>query len=92
LRSKEDFKLARNICDSCGCLHLAENKLYLSFDTKKSESHCPKCKNTKGIIDKEKLTKWINEEIYGCHNRHETERENAMRELLLKIERGYFDK
>ena len=43
-------------------------------------------------MDKEKLVKWIKEEINGCHIRRETERENAMRELLLKVERGYFDK
>lgn len=43
-------------------------------------------------MDKDKLVKWINEEIYGCKSRGETERENAMSELLLKIERGYFDK
>jgi hypothetical protein len=43
------------------------------------------------MISKEKLIKWIKEEIYGCEVRGETERENAMKELLLKIERGYFD-
>ena len=43
------------------------------------------------MLDKTKLTKWIKEEIHGCHSRRETERENAMRELLVKIERGYFD-
>lgn len=42
-------------------------------------------------MNKEKIVKWINEEIIGCSIRRETERENAMRELLLKIERGYFD-
>jgi hypothetical protein len=44
------------------------------------------------LLDKEKLIKWIKEEIQGCEIRRETERENAMRELSLKIERGYFDK
>lgn len=44
------------------------------------------------MLDKEKLIKWIKEEIYGCSTRKERERENAMRELLMKIERGYFDK
>lgn len=43
-------------------------------------------------VDKNKLIKWIKEEIYGCSVRREYERENAMRELLLKVERGYFDK
>jgi len=43
-------------------------------------------------MDKQKLIKWIKEEIVGCELRKETERENAMRELLLKVERGYFDK
>lgn len=43
-------------------------------------------------VDKEKLVKWINEEIIGCNIRKETERENAMRELLMKIQRGNFDK
>lgn len=42
-------------------------------------------------MDKEKLVKWIKEEITGCNIRREQERENAMRELLAKIERGYFD-
>lgn len=44
-----------------------------------------------GEVDKEKLTKWITQEIRGCDIRNETERATAMRELLLKIERGYFD-
>ncbi|GIN22613.1 hypothetical protein [Siminovitchia fordii] len=43
-------------------------------------------------MDQEKFIKWVKEEIYGCQTRGETERENAMRELLLKVERGYFDK
>lgn len=42
-------------------------------------------------MNKEKIIKWIKEEIIGCEIRKEIERENAMRELLLKIERGYFD-
>ena len=42
-------------------------------------------------VDKEKLMKWVKEEIQGCEQRRETEREIAMRQLLLKIERGYFD-
>ncbi|MEK4025435.1 hypothetical protein [Sporosarcina sp. FSL W7-1283] len=42
-------------------------------------------------MNKEKLIKWIKEEIIGCSARREQERENAMRELLAKIERGYFD-
>lgn len=44
------------------------------------------------MMDKEKIIKWIKQEIYGCKSRRETERENAMSELLLKIERGFFDK
>lgn len=43
------------------------------------------------MLNKDKLTKWIKEEIKGCESRGETERENAMKELLLKVERGYFD-
>ena len=43
-------------------------------------------------MDKDKLVKWIKEEIRGCESRNETERANAMSELLLKIERGNFDK
>lgn len=43
-------------------------------------------------MDKGKLIKWVKEEINGCEIRKETERENAMRELLLKIERGFFDR
>jgi hypothetical protein len=43
-------------------------------------------------MDESKLIKWVKEEIYGCEARRETERANAMRELLLKIKRGYFDK
>lgn len=42
-------------------------------------------------MDKEKLVKWIKQEIYGCSMRNEKEREVAMRELLSKIKRGYFD-
>lgn len=43
-------------------------------------------------MDKDRLIKWIKEEISGCQARSEIERENVMRELLLKVERGYFDK
>lgn len=43
-------------------------------------------------MDKEKLIKWIKEEIYGCNVRKEQVRAMAMAELLMKIERGYFDK
>ena len=46
---------------------------------------------SKGEMDKEKLVKWVKEEIYGCQSRGEKEKENARKELLLKIERGYFD-
>lgn len=42
-------------------------------------------------MDKVKFTKWVKEEVQGCESRGETERANAMQELLLKIERGYFD-
>lgn len=43
------------------------------------------------MLNKEKLTKWLEEEVQGCEIRKETERGQAMRELLLKVERGYFD-
>jgi hypothetical protein len=43
-------------------------------------------------MNKDKFLKWIKEEIKGCEGRNETERVNAMNELLLKVERGYFDK
>ena len=43
-------------------------------------------------VDKGKLVNWVKQEIDGCEIRREQERENAMRELLLKLERGYFDK
>jgi len=43
-------------------------------------------------IDKAKLVKWLKEEKHGCKVRGEQERENACSELLLKINRGYFNK
>lgn len=43
------------------------------------------------MIDKTKLVKWLKEEQYGCAQRGENERSEAARELLLKIDRGYFD-
>lgn len=45
-----------------------------------------------GDIDRKKITKWLEQEAEGCRIRGETDREAAMRQLLLKIERGYFDK
>jgi hypothetical protein len=43
------------------------------------------------MLDKDKIIKWINEEIKGFEIRGETDKEIAMTGLLLKIERGYFD-
>lgn len=42
-------------------------------------------------VDKMELLKWLADEIVGCKARNETERSNAMRELFLKVDRGYFD-
>lgn len=45
-----------------------------------------------GDLDRGKMTKWLEQEVEGCRMRGETDREAAMSQLLLKIERGYFDK
>lgn len=42
-------------------------------------------------LSKEKLSKWLEQEVEGCTVRQETERALAAEELLLKIKRGYFD-
>lgn len=42
-------------------------------------------------MNKDKLIKWLKEEITACKAREENERAQAMQELLLKVERGYFD-
>lgn len=41
-------------------------------------------------VDKDKLIKWLKEEIYGCNSRGNIVRANAIDELLLKVERDYF--
>lgn len=91
---EEAGKLLNKTASSCGYRwnHVVRHHYHGVIELAKKQRKTLKLQKEESALDKGKLVKWLKEEIYGCESRGEQERENAMRELLAKVERGYFDK